>query len=860
MPMFTHAHRSSGELLALSSALTQSVNAADLSAERNIVVYAFSPMDAPDWEDLPPIWHQYDGATICVNMGKFANVMTAASLKPGQDPETVIRKFMQYDSETRANMTRRQAPNGVWHLAPSREMIEDVSRNVDNRMHPHDDEEYTTYRAGGIVNPRKVENIHSNLSYRISDRFSYRGVHANDPNLLYNLLVGAIIREAGYAVFNQPVVRSDWYARATGYQRNIITVLEELRVERQQVKRINGVDHVPTESRNLIRTALPVVGNIQQVIGDMLATVSSGGEEGMSVANVALNSSLILGRVPVKTLMPYEVETIRDHVDNYVGKDRLEAMDDIWAEYVEITNANEANIMPLVRRWEALFPSADDGSNAKSSVAPADGQPQEGEGEGEGDPQQGEGKDGDEGEGEGQASGQGKGDQDGEGEGQGDGSGGQEGEGEGKDGQGKGEGADGEKGDEKGDGDGGKGGDGKYGETEQQDGNKNLKQDSGEANGGTKGAHATGIGSKNTSGVNSDTDPGAPKDEIINLPGAKKSLEADMKSAKDGPIDTIRNAEHSTEWSPRDRTPSRISYGKAKHREPAVGSAAKDAIARGREIEPTNMDFTIAKELSKVLENLNVYDRGKFTTAQYTPPGRMKSRAAVQQAAERKLQLPAQAKPWARTVRTVDMNPPLTVGVMTDISGSMGWAEQLSAKIAWILQHAVSTIAGRVACVAFGEGTTITLRPGEKMHNAQVVAANNSGEEFDMGVGTLDTMLNLEHGTGTRMLFVITDGYFVFENMMEKSRAWIDALTNKGVHIVWITPDDEAMRPFAQRPNVGRGFPQTPDKVIPVSAERLEHVSRYDSRETEQETRKLIQAVANEIQKAVRAGKSAAHR
>ena len=122
-----------------------------------------------------------------------------------------------------------------------------------------------------------------------------------------------------------------------------------------------------------------------------------------------------------------------------------------------------------------------------------------------------------------------------------------------------------------------------------------------------------------------------------------------------------------------------------------------------------------------------------------------------------------------------------------------------------------------------------------------------------MGAGTMDVMLNLVGGSGTRLLFVITDGYFVFENMMEKAAAWVDLLASKGVYVVWITPNDDAMLAPEER-RMSRGLPHTPANTIPVCAEPLRR-ARYGD-EKEQETRNLINRVGAEIQKAVRANKA----
>ena len=846
MPMFPKKVHSSNSLLKLSGALTRVLNAYDLSADRNVVVYAFAPEDVPEWESLPPIWHQYDGATLCVNMGKLYRAMFDSF--PGD--KFFDRPLTAASRERGATLAMSTGPDGEGMVVATPQLISDLVRTIENRFQASDietaDRRYNVYLSGDRLNTTPIEKTHSRLSYNIENDWDISGV-GDTTGMLYNILIGAIIREAGYAVINQPISYSDWFKRATGYQRNIITVFEELRVEAQQIARINA-DKKAT-ARRFMRSAIPATANVEQIIADMTQIISSGDQSGVSMAALGLNSSLILGRVPISTLLQFEVASIRDHVDTFVGTDRLEKMEKIWEEYVALNQPNEEDIMPLVRRWEELFPSDESGENAKSSVAPAP--PQDGEGDEDGEGGEGESapgapdskgkpskgkpsKSGEKGQKEpGDAKG-GKGD---EGDGE---------EGEGAGGKGKGD----QDGDENGDGDGEGNGDSSSGTGEQQEAPGTYERTNEDfEGGGTKGAHANAMGAKNLSQVNSDSDP---VDEILEMPGAAAALRGEFDSKPADPINPTQSATYDNqEFGPKDITPSRISYAKAQHRH-ATGKPSD--ISRGKEIEPSNSDFAAASQLAKVLENLNIYDRGKFTKDQITPPGRMKSRAAVQQAAERTLKLAPNAKPWARTMRTVDMNPPLTVGIMTDVSGSMGWAEQLSAKLAWIVQHAVSTINGRVASLAFGEGATVVLRPGEKLHHAQVVSANNGGEEFDMGAGTMDVMLNLVHGTGTRMLFVITDGYFVFENMMEKAAAWIDLLTSKGVHIVWITPDKSAMKPVEERDrNYDSPLTYTPDKTIPVRADGLQYARSTEDREIE--TRKLIQTVGTQIQKAVRESK-----
>ena len=75
-----------------------------------------------------------------------------------------------------------------------------------------------------------------------------------------------------------------------------------------------------------------------------------------------------------------------------------------------------------------------------------------------------------------------------------------------------------------------------------------------------------------------------------------------------------------------------------------------------------------------------------------TPPGGLRSRALVQGAALKSKGLLTQTEPWRRTQRKHTDNPQLKVGVMVDISGSMGMAMEPMAVTAWVLSEATKRV------------------------------------------------------------------------------------------------------------------------------------------------------------------------
>lgn len=823
MPLRTLRVHQSPHLLPLSSALTDIINSYDFAADRDMLVHCFDPMDTPNWRRLPTVWHLNDSTTIVLNMGKIY----AAIFSSYPTDEVMGEVLRNYSDTSKAFLTWRKLPDGTRVPMPSKRLDIEFPEYLLGQTNPANERPhlYKT-RSGKLINPRPLDKTHVAAAGRIEVGWHYTGNSSyyglGIEALMYNLVLGTIMREAAYSVFNQPVVDSDWYREATGYQKNIIAVLEELRVEYQQMKRING-DPMKT-ARRFFRSALAITGNTRAIIEDMTRRMADG--KGMTAANIGLNSSLILGRTHVGTLLQFEVAKIRSLVEDYIDSAAMTGMDEIWAEYIQITDADYDNVMPLVERWQDLFPSKADGSNAGSNIAPGapgaggsgtGGTPAEGSGDGS-QPASGDGTEG-EGESEGEGDGSGKGGE-------------QEGEAPGLNDQ-----ADFT---------------GEQLDKNQADPNKEMTPSQAPRE---KGGVATAFGNNATPLEDPDAnDPG--KDDNLDLDSESAANEFENSFDETSSLFDAEYEEH--EYGPNDLTPSRISYSKAKHRRPAGDTA--DAIERGREIEPSGTDHNLANHLSKALENLNIYDVGKFKVREIAPPGRMKSRAAVQQSAERALNLPQVARPWSRTKRTVDINPPLTIGVMTDVSSSQGWAEKISAELSWILSSAVSKIGGRVACVSFGMGVTITQRPGELARNAQVVRADNGGELFDMGAGTIDYMLNLVNGTGTRMLFVLTDGRFGVDNELQKAAQWVKTLTERGVYVVWVTPDPTCKDPVETRATGWdeSGLPITPEGVIPIAAERLRRPGSGSSRHAE--TVKVINEIASEVTKAVRATKMQAHR
>jgi len=200
---------------------------------------------------------------------------------------------------------------------------------------------------------------------------------------------------------------------------------------------------------------------------------------------------------------------------------------------------------------------------------------------------------------------------------------------------------------------------------------------------------------------------------------------------------------------------------------------------------PSGIERAAAVKIANMLERAKYRERDEKEITSILPPGRLRSRAMVQEAAYKARGSMMHAQPWKRTVRKHTDDPTLNVGVMVDISGSMADAMQPMAVTAWAMSEAVRRVQGRCAMVYYGSGVFPTLKPGQHLPEVNVYTAPDGTERFDRAFKALDGSLNLLNGTGARLLVVVSDGCYVPEET-EKAKKWIQECEKNGVAVLWI--------------------------------------------------------------------------
>lgn len=632
MSMMLQRPNTSDELLPISAALNEFVNRFDLAPKRNIVVYCFGSGE-PGWEKLPTAWHRPTHGDIVLNMA------------------AVLQSFHKRGLLT---TSIHRTLTGGFHIDEA--LIQSTAHSIRSWIpdDPTGGNRYRTHTEDGMAFSRaKLARTHPAIRNALrpkADSASTGGMKMQDA------LLALLLHETGHTVFSQ-FITEDWFTALTPYERQIITVLEELRCERRQLDRIGSGDGTA-----LLRKAVDIVVDPDKVAQDIREV----GDEGqVNIPNLALNSTLCLGRTLYDVFLEREVADLRRLVAAAVGPTRHTAMVGIWEEYSSIRETDPELMTDIAQRWAELFPSEKDGSGVSSSTAP--------------DPSAESGDDGD--------TGQSPADSEGE--------------------------------------------------------------ESGES---------------------------------LGLPGMLGDLEERLAEAAEKAAEHPEDTNH--EYGPTDRKPAAESL-----REATLSTRAHRLAVKT--FPPLPEDLRAARKLAQELGQLNVPERTSTRSNSAVPPGRLRGRAMVQRAAELAQGRPPTAEPWRRVRREVHLNPPLTVGVLTDTSGSQKWATEFSSRVAWILARSVTEINGQVAYATFGEVVHVLQKPREVVQGRREVQAVDDTEMFDTGVGALDALLHLSTPGSTRILFVVTDGQFVAEGGVEMVRAaeWVQELTRTGCLVVWITPD-----------------------------------------------------------------------
>lgn len=200
---------------------------------------------------------------------------------------------------------------------------------------------------------------------------------------------------------------------------------------------------------------------------------------------------------------------------------------------------------------------------------------------------------------------------------------------------------------------------------------------------------------------------------------------------------------------------------------------------------PSMEERSAAVRLSKDLSKLVFHDRHVTKRDEIVPGGRLRMRAAVARAADIQRTGRSEVPIWRTKQRHRTEETPVSVGVLTDVSGSMDGNEMPSAVVTYVVSQAVDGVDGRSATATFGLFGHLVKRANERVTQVQSWRAADDTEAFREGALLVDRELGLIDGTGARVLVIFTDGHFV--NKEDEKYAWefMKLCKRAGVAVVW---------------------------------------------------------------------------
>lgn len=216
--------------------------------------------------------------------------------------------------------------------------------------------------------------------------------------------------------------------------------------------------------------------------------------------------------------------------------------------------------------------------------------------------------------------------------------------------------------------------------------------------------------------------------------------------------------------------------------ESATGSRLKETR------DPNPEERAAAVIIGNALAKAKYRERDEAVVDSATPPGRLRTRAILQNKALRERKVFATENPFRKTVRKHTDEPTLKVGVMVDISGSMGDAMNPMATTAWVMAEATNRIQGKCAMVYYGSDVFATLKAGQRLPQVNVYSAPDGTEKFNKAFKAIDGALDLLHGNGAKLLVIVSDGQYTHDETRLAKEA-IQKCKASGVAVLWLPFD-----------------------------------------------------------------------
>jgi hypothetical protein len=203
--------------------------------------------------------------------------------------------------------------------------------------------------------------------------------------------------------------------------------------------------------------------------------------------------------------------------------------------------------------------------------------------------------------------------------------------------------------------------------------------------------------------------------------------------------------------------------------------------------QPTGAERASAVTIAKALEKAKYRERSVHIRKTQMPQGKLIARNLIQNRAVESMGMRGELPTWKSKSRKHTDDPTLRLGVMVDISGSMGMAMEAMGTTAWVLSEAGRRIQAETAMIYYGSGIFPTLKRGQRLSEVTIYTAPDGTEKFGEAFEALDGELGLTFGDGVRILVVVSDGNYT-PAQTERAKQILRECKQNGVAVLWISP------------------------------------------------------------------------
>lgn len=277
----------------------------------------------------------------------------------------------------------------------------------------------------------------------------------------------------------------------------------------------------------------------------------------------------------------------------------------------------------------------------------------------------------------------------------------------------------------------------------------------------------------------------------------RKTLEESATQTEMDANDSVARQDVSNEWSKqaKQRADEAKQRNERKQKAKQVfdkphNQEGSGSHSRVRELRsPSGRERASAVQIAKALEKAKYRERSVHIRKTELPQGRLVARNLIQNRAMESKGLRGELPAWKQKVRKHTDDPTLTLGVMVDISGSMSSAMEAMGATAWIMSEAGRRIQAKTAMVYYGSGVFPTLKVGQRLDQVTIYSAPDNTEKFGQAWEALDGALGLTHSDGVRLLVIVSDGHYTYDQQ-ERCKSALKECKRNGVAVLWLVPQE----------------------------------------------------------------------